>query len=164
MANLPAVITVIRSLRRGLACALAAFACACVSPGDGPRPSEPAPGKQTDSPLRGTHWKLVRLGETPVETAAKQREPHLILASSEPRVSGSGGCNRVAGGFELDGDKLRFSRMVSTRMACVAGMEQEQRFLQSIEKVERYRIKGSDLEMLDAGGAVVARFQAVTIR
>ena len=119
---------------------------------------------QSDSPLRGTHWKLVRLGETPAEAAGKQREPHLILASAEPRVSGSGGCNRVAGSFELDGDKLRFGRMLSTRMACVAGMEQEQRFLQSIEKVERYRIKGSDLEMLDARGAVLARFQAVAPR
>ena len=119
---------------------------------------------QSDSPLRGTQWKLVRLGETLVEAAGKQREPHLILASSEPRVSGNAGCNRVAGSFEVDGDKLRFSRMVSTRMACVAGMEQEQRFLQSIEKVERYRIKGSELELLDAGGTVIARFQAVAQR
>lgn len=150
---------------RGFACALTAFACAaCVSSGDGPRPSEPAPGNQSDSPLRGTYWKLVRLGAAPVEAAEKQREPHLILANSESRVSGSGGCNRVSGSFELDGDKLRFRRMLSTRMACVAGMELEQRFLQSIETVERYRIKGSDLEMLDAGSAVIARFQAVALR
>jgi heat shock protein HslJ len=49
-------------------------------------------------------------------------------------------------------------------MACPAGMEQEQRFLQSIEQVERYRISGSHLEMLDGAGAVIARFEAVALR
>jgi len=36
--------------------------------------------------------------------------------------------------------------------------------LQSLEKVERYRISGSHLEMLDAAGAVIARFEAVALR
>jgi hypothetical protein len=49
-------------------------------------------------------------------------------------------------------------------MARATGMEQEQRFLRSIEKVERYRITGSHLEMLDATGAVIARFEAVALR
>ena len=157
--------TLIRSVGYGLVYALAAFACAaCVSPGDGQHPSQPALRYQTNSPLRGTYWKLVRLGDMRVQVAEKQREPHLILANFEPRVSGNGGCNRVTGTFELDSDKLRLRGMASTRMACVAGMEQEQRFLQSIEKVERYRISGGHLDMLDAGGAVIARFEAVALR
>ena len=156
----------IRCVLRGLACLLAAFACAaCVSSGDGQQPSQqPALRYQPHSPLRGTYWKLVRLGDTPAQVAEKQREPHLILANFAPRVSGSGGCNRVTGTFELDGDKLRLRGMAGTRMACLAGMEQEQRFLQSMEKVERYRISGNYLEVLDAGGAVIARFEAVALR
>jgi heat shock protein HslJ len=106
----------------------------------------------------------VRLHGTPVQVAENQREPHLILANFEPRISGSGGCNRVAGSFEIDGDKLRLGRMAATMMACPSGMEQERRFLQSLEKVERYRISGSHLEMLDAQGAVIARFEAVALR
>jgi len=108
--------------------------------------------------------KLVRLAEMPVQVAEKQREPHLTLANFEPRISGSGGCNRVTGSFELDGDELRLRGVAGTMMACLAGMEQEQRFLQSIGKVECYRISGSHLEMLDAGGAVIARFEAVALR
>ena len=127
-------------------------------------PRETCGNPLVESPLRGTYWKLVRLSETPVQVAEKQREPHLIFASNEPRISGSGGCNRVTGSFELDGDKLRLRGMAGTMMACLAGMEQEQRFLQSIEKVERYRISGSHLEMLDAAGAVIARFEAVALR
>jgi heat shock protein HslJ len=84
-----------------------------------------------------------------VQVAERQREPHLIFANNERRLSGSGGCNRVTGSFAVDGDKLRLLGMAGTMMACPTGMEQEQRFLRSVEKVERYRIRGSYLEMLD---------------
>ena len=127
-------------------------------------PRESCGNPLVDSPLRGTYWKLVRLSDMPVQVAEKQREPHLIFARDQPRVSGSGGCNRVTGSFKLDGDKLQVGRMAGTMMACPAGMEQEQRFVQSLGKVERYRIGGSHLEMLDAAGAVIARFEAVALR
>lgn len=127
-------------------------------------PRKTCPATMADSPLRNTYWKLVRLGESPVETAERQREAHLIFSAAELRVSGSGGCNRIAGGFELDRGKLRLSRMASTMMACPSGMEQERRFLDSLEKAERYRIHGNNLELLDAAGAVIADFEAVALR
>jgi copper homeostasis protein (lipoprotein) len=127
-------------------------------------PRETCGNPLADSPLRNTYWKLVRLNDTPVQVAERQREPHLIFAHDQLRLSGGGGCNRLTGNFELDGDKLRLRGMAGTMMACPAGMEQEQRFLQSLEKVERYRISGSHLEMLDATGAVIARFEAVALR
>lgn len=127
-------------------------------------PRETCGNPLADSPLRDTYWKLVRLGDTPVRVAERQREPHLIFASGQPRVSGSGGCNRVTGSFQQDGDTLRLRQTAGTMMACPAGMEQEQLFLQSLEKVARYRIQGSHLEMLDAAGAVIARFEAVALR
>lgn len=116
------------------------------------------------NPLRNTYWKLTRLGETPTRAAERQREAHLIFSAHELRVSGSGGCNRIAGAFELDGDKLRLGRMAGTMMACPSGMEQERRFLQSLGAVERYRISGDRLELLNGAGAVVARFERVALR
>lgn len=119
----------------------------------------------TDSPLRGTYWKLVRLGNnTPVELAEKQQEPHLIFSAEQPRISGSGGCNRIMGSFELDDDKLRLGQRAGTMMACLEGMELEQQFLNALTKVERYRIHGSHLEMLDAEGTLIAKFEAVALR
>jgi copper homeostasis protein (lipoprotein) len=117
-----------------------------------------------ESPLRGTYWKLVRLNGEPVEAAESQQEPHLIFASDQLSVSGSGGCNRVMGSFQLDGDKLHLGQMAGTMMACMKGMEQEQRFLQTLNKAERYCISGSHLEMLDAAGTGIARFEAVALR
>lgn len=117
-----------------------------------------------DAPLRNTYWKLTHLDDTPTRTAARQREAHLIFAAHKQRVSGSGGCNRIMGGFELAGDKLHLGQMVATRMACLDGMEQEQRFLKALGDVEHYRIDGSQLELLDRSGEVVARFTAVALR
>lgn len=130
----------------------------------GIRPFETCRVAMADAPLRNIYWKLVRLGGAPVEVGEQQREPHLIFALHEMRVSGSGGCNRITGSFELDGDKLHIRRLASTRMACRSGMEQEDRFLRALGTVERYRISGSQLDLLDSAGAVVARFEAVALR
>lgn len=128
------------------------------------RPRESCGAPLADSPLRGTYWKLVRLGDVSVKAADGQREAYLVFDTEEPRVAGSGGCNRVNGGFETDGAKLKFGRMAATRMACPEGMEQEQQFLAALEGVASHRIAGSHLEMLDAKGNVVARFEAVALR
>lgn len=128
------------------------------------RPRETCGTPLADSPLRGTYWKLVRLGDASVKAADGQREAYLVFDTEEPRVAGSGGCNRVNGGFELDGANLRFGRLAATRMACPEGLEQEQRFLAALEGVTRHRIDGSHLELLDATGAVAARFEAVALR
>jgi copper homeostasis protein (lipoprotein) len=127
-------------------------------------PRETCGNVLVDSPLRDTYWKLVRLGAAPVEVAERQREPSLVLASRERRVSGHGGCNRLSGSYEVDGETLRFSRMAGTMMACPAGMEQEQRFLHALQRAQTYRIRGSHLEIMDSSGAVLARLEAVALR
>ncbi len=127
-------------------------------------PRETCGNPLTDSPLRNTYWKLVRLNGTPVRVPRRQREPYLLFAGDGSHISGNSGCNPVMGGYELDGDRLLLSRMASTRMACLEGMELEEQFLQSMEKVVRYRIRGSHLDLLDKTGAMIARFEAVALR
>jgi copper homeostasis protein (lipoprotein) len=126
-------------------------------------PRESCGNNLAETGLHGTYWKLVRLGDEPVDAFDNQREAHLVFAADESRVAGSGGCNRVFGSFELDGDRLRFDRMASTRMACIDGMEQEGRFFEALDHVERFRIQGSFLELMDADGTVNARFEAVAL-
>lgn len=126
-------------------------------------PRESCGNTLADSLLRGTYWKLVRLGDNSVVAATKQREAHLVFSAEELRVTGNGGCNRVIGSYQLDGDRLRFGRMASTMMSCPDGMDQEKRFLEALEHVERYRIRGSHLELLDTTGTVSARFEEVAL-
>jgi copper homeostasis protein (lipoprotein) len=127
-------------------------------------PRETCGAPWADSPLRGVYWKLVRLAGAPVRAFDNQQEPHLVFATDATRISGSGGCNRLSGGFEIAGEGLRLDRMASTRMACLQGGGQEDRFLQLLENVRRYRIRGSHLDLLDGKNVVVARFEAAALR
>ena len=116
---------------------------------------------QGEEPLENTYWKLTQLGGGPVVAAERQREPHFILHAASKRVSGSGGCNRFMGGYELKGDRLSFGLLASTMMACAEAMESERSFLTALQQANRARIARQQLELLDASGVVVARFEAV---
>jgi uncharacterized lipoprotein YbaY/heat shock protein HslJ len=123
-----------------------------------------APGACSDgrptATLENTYWKLMRLGSQPVTVADNQREPHFVLQSETKRVSGSGGCNRMMGSYTLDGDKLAFSQMAGTMMACPEGMDLEQAFHAALQKVAKWRIDGETLELFDAAGVSVAGFES----
>ena len=85
-------------------------------------------------------------------------QPHLILTSKTHHVSGSGGCNRVMGSYEMKNDQLTFSQVVSTMLACPQVMDTEKAFLDALRKVQRWKIEGQDLVLTDGDGQVVARF------
>jgi heat shock protein HslJ len=76
------------------------------------------------------------------------------------RATGSGGCNRMTGSYELSGDRLSLGQMAGTLMACTEGMETERAFLDALGRVKGWRIAGQQLELLDAAGNMVARFEA----
>ena len=118
-----------------------------------------ASARPTES-LENTYWKLTRLGDAPVAVAPQQREPHLILNSATQRVGGSGGCNRLGGGYEVKGDRLSLDSVVTTLMACPEGMEVEKAFLDVLGRVSGWRIAGQQLELVDGTGKVIARFEA----
>src|SRR5688572_9762022 len=65
-------------------------------------------------------WRLVELGgSAAVAGEGPAGAPFLRFAADSGRVSGSTGCNRLAGPYTADGEALRFGALVSTRMACV---------------------------------------------
>jgi copper homeostasis protein (lipoprotein) len=110
--------------------------------------------------LEDTDWKLTSVGDKPVSANTQQREAYLNLNSATRRVSGSGGCNQLVGGYELNGDHLKFSQMAGTRMACAEGMDTEGAFLQALGQVNAWKITGTLLELFDADGKLLARFES----
>jgi heat shock protein HslJ len=106
--------------------------------------------------LENNDWKLTDLGGAAVASGVHQ--PHFILTSKTHHVTGSGGCNRVMGSYEVKDDRLTFSQMVSTMMACPQGMDTEKAYLDALRKVQKYTIEGQDLTLMDGDGQVVARF------
>jgi heat shock protein HslJ len=100
------------------------------------------------------------LGEEPVVVPPDQPGPSIALNPGDHRVSGSGGCNHITGTYQLDRQSLRFSQMASTMMACASGMDQERSYLQALEMVRTWKIKGQHLELYGEDGKLIARFEA----
>lgn len=84
------------------------------------------------------------------------------------RVSGSGGCNRFMGGYEVKGKQLSIGTLASTRKACEQDkMGQESRYLTALQGAQRYEI--NDLGQLSIfyltqQGSGVLRFTSRAVR
>ena len=123
------------------------------------------PGETCGDPLataglRGTHWRLTRIGDRPAVAGAGAEAPWLELGSKNNQVSGFGGCNRFMGAFEVDGSSIDLGRIAATMMACEAGMDQEQSLHEALRAARSWKIFGEHLELYDRTGSMVARFEA----
>ena len=77
------------------------------------------------------------------------------------RLSGTAGCNRLMGGFQLNGEQLRFSRLASTQMACAPQvMGFERRVVQALAQVRRWSLDKSNLLLQDARGRTLLLFRS----
>jgi heat shock protein HslJ len=121
-------------------------------------PAAPAPAAPAAA-LEGTEWRLVDIGGQPSPAGAdSMRHPGFTLLAEGRKVRGSAGCNRLMGTYHLDGEKLKFGPLATTRMACPA-METETAFLKALKQTTRYEINGSSLTLYGADTAV-ARLEA----
>ncbi|EGF90091.1 META domain protein [Asticcacaulis biprosthecium C19] len=102
---------------------------------------------------------LVELNGQPV--GATQRQVYMEVNAEAGRVGGSGGCNTFGGSAILQtGDRVRFSDVVSTKMACMQGMEVEQAFFDVLSRADNYSLNGNSLSLNKARMAPLARFEA----
>lgn len=115
-------------------------------------------------PLVNTNWRLTHLGDRVIENPAGGNAVALQLQPTNMRLTGFAGCNRMFGGYLLDADQLKFDQVGATKMACVdeSRMKLEQEYFQMLSAVARWKITGSSLELLDAGGGTLATFAAAT--
>ena len=102
-------------------------------------------------PLQGTAWRLV--GTEPGARAAQ------LLLQDGGRVTGSDGCNRLMGAYDVAGTSLRFGKLAGTRMACPQLGGRDAAFDAALGRVTQWRIDGRRLT-LSADGAVVLEFEA----
>jgi len=78
-------------------------------------------------------------------------------------VHGFSGCNRFTGGYQSNSGKLTFTQLASTRMACIEGMELEQRFLDALGHTTRITIQGDSLALYRDDDQPAMRFVAVAL-
>ena len=108
------------------------------------------------------YWKLIELNGQKIAVSEKQRkEAHFILKEKDHIVVGNGGCNSFNGTYVLsEGSQIRFSKLASTRMACL-DMATEQQMLNALESAENYFINSDTLLLHKAKMATLAKFAAV---
>jgi copper homeostasis protein (lipoprotein) len=131
------------------------------SPGERCTGSAPKGSNASNAPLENTYWKLTSLENRPVAMRAGQQEPYLMLNAETGRMSGWAGCSGVSGRFKANGESLTFNTLMTMRSACAAkGVDLERRYLTALRRASRARVTRQRLELLDARGKSLARFEA----
>jgi len=133
--------------------AFVAGACKTTSSGVKPQP---------ENSITEKYWKLIEINGKPVE-ATTPREAFIILKNEDQRINGNGGCNTLNGTYEIaPGNRIKFSQMASTMMACL-NMEIEEELKKALEMADNYNLSedGKFLSLNRARMAPLARFESV---
>lgn len=108
--------------------------------------------------IEDTKWQLVELSNEPVSPLGGEKRPHILLDSTQNKVTGFAGCNNFFGSYEIDEVALKFASLGSTRMSCPdLQLNLETEFLNALDQTAEWEIKDDVLFFLD-GGDVLARF------
>lgn len=110
--------------------------------------------------LTNTYWRPVELAGKSVVVEDSQREPHLMLVPGGNTLRGFAGCNQFLGRFDVQANSLRFTGVATTRKFCDGVMDQEQEFLHVLEGTASHKIVGEALDLYDASGTLLARFES----
>ncbi len=127
-----------------------AFAAACNTPKQQAASSNEADLYKT--------WRLVEVEGKTVDTAKLQRPAEFTFNKADQRISGSAGCNNIFGKFTVSADKLTFSPLAATKMAC-QDMSVESSFLSVTGKVNNWKVTEGFL-VLSQDGTALAKFIA----
>jgi len=129
--------------------ARAAIAAACIISGVA---AAACASHAPDAVLADTRWTVASIdGE-----AVDERAPSIEFSGD--RVSGSGGCNRYFGRYEVTGaETIVIDGVGSTEMACepTEVMAREQAFLSALDAARRYRRDGDRLTLSAVAGRTI---------
>ena len=74
-------------------------------------------------------WRLISYGDAGNTTPAIPNVDTSIKFDSNGQITGNVGCNSFGGNYEVNGDKITFSSIMSTLMYCEETSSQEQAVL-----------------------------------
>ncbi len=103
--------------------------------------------------LEGIRWEVTGYNNGRHAVVGPKVGTRLTLMFQDGQVSGSSGCNRFHGAFEVDGKALSIGPLATTRMACEdAVMAQEREFLSALESARSWGIVRGMLDVHRADG------------
>jgi heat shock protein HslJ len=113
--------------------------------GEGNVPSGPG--------IFGRRWRL----STIKGVAVAGGDAYIEFDQANKRFTGNTGCNRMSGQFELSGNQIKPSRVISTKMACLDSgkMQVESDFTRALESVTRFELDNNNLRLFADGQEVL---------
>lgn len=110
----------------------------------------------SDDALTANPWQVVAVEGVEVEITPGQ-EATMEFDPDQQTVSGSGGCNRYSGSYQLEGSALTFGRLRTTMMACPddAGGRLESEVFGALDRVASFRLEHGQLLLLDEASKVL---------
>ena len=111
--------------------------------------------------LTGVERRVSELSGHTVAPSVDRTQPFIIFDEAKTQATGYAGCNRFFGGYELNGEALRFGPIGATKRACPDFEEAvETEFLKVLDATRRWRIVDVTLELLN-GDLILARLQKI---
>ncbi|MGP4844445.1 YbaY family lipoprotein [Marinobacter sp. 1Y8] len=109
-----------------------------------------------------TFWKLVELNGDPIkaDVGVRAKEINIVLHGEDKRAVGFAGCNNFSGSYTMSGSEISFGALVSTQMACLAGMDVEDSYLKMLQETTHFKQVGGVLTFLNDSDEAVLEFNA----
>lgn len=108
-----------------------------------------------DLSLEGVEWQLTTFvsGEA---ASSLLLDTQITAVFTQGQVSGTAGCNRYFGSYEVNGEAITISPLGSTRMACAEEiMAQESGFLTALPAATTFQIEGEQLTVVYDAGSLI---------
>jgi heat shock protein HslJ len=102
--------------------------------------------------LFGKTWQLAELNGNPVQADA------YINFEKDFRFNGKLGCNLMNGVFTLNGNKIKFDKIVATQKMCI-NMEVENELKRVLEIADGFYCSGKELTFIRARMSPLAKFE-----
>ncbi|WP_042492295.1 META domain-containing protein [Aequorivita sublithincola] len=130
--------------------------------------------KNTTSPtnennLEGTSeitqstWELITLQGQPIDQNSTDKKINFQLNEIDKAITGFSGCNTFRGNYSLEsGNRISFTQLASTRMACPDALINESEFMNALGKADNYSIEDGFLSLNKTGEAPLTVFKKVT--
>ena len=104
-------------------------------------------------------WALQKLNGEELAQPYQRGQPYIELHLRDQRLAGRMMCNEIMGKLSLGKEQeIRFSRVSSTRIACIKHRKGEADFLNAIGETVKWQRKDNRLLFLDQAGTVRMEF------
>jgi heat shock protein HslJ len=106
------------------------------------------PEKNSRAEITG-EWKLLTTNDSSILLTSFDRQPQLKFAPADSSFTGYTGCNSISGKMFLNGDKISFTRISTTKRKCINSVDAT--IVQSLAEVNQVRTEKKELQLLHSG-------------